>query len=448
MSRTRPVRSALAVAMLALTTGCSVVGAPAGGPEPVARPPRAEGGDTARAPVDVTRVGPEAGPTRRFDEVRGLWVVRTTLSTPERVRRMVAAAADAGFNTLLVQVRGRGDAYYDSRWEPRAAALEEEPDFDPLALVIREAHARGMAVHAWVNTHLVWSGPTLPASPRHVVNAHPEWLGVPRSLAGELFSVPPEDPRFARALLKYAAEHPKTVEGMFTSPSSLEVKEHVYDLWMDLAERYEVDGIHFDYIRFPSADYDYSRGALDRFRAWVAPRLPPVRLAELDGAYRKDPFAFTDALPAPWDEFRREQITALVERVYHGVKARRPDIVVSASVFSNADDAYRNRFQDWRTWLDRNILDVVVPMAYTADDDLFRSEVRDAAVSAGRSRRVWAGIGAYLNTYDGTLRKIDIARAEHTGGLVLFSYDWAEYEAPSVQGVSFLERVGLARFQP
>ena len=51
-------------------------------------------------------------------EVKALWVVRTTLSHPDSIRRMVERAARAGFNTLLVQVRGRGDAYYRSRWEP------------------------------------------------------------------------------------------------------------------------------------------------------------------------------------------------------------------------------------------------------------------------------------------------------------------------------------------
>jgi uncharacterized lipoprotein YddW (UPF0748 family) len=233
---------------------------------------------------------------------------------------------------------------------------------------------------------------------------------------------------------------------MYSSPSDPGVQERVYDVWMDLAERYELDGIHFDYVRFPSADFDYSRGALDRFRAWVAPRLSPDRLRTLDEAYLHDPFAFTDALPGPWGEFRREQVTELVERIYRGVKARRPDVVVSAAVFPNAQDAYASRFQDWRGWLADGILDVVVPMAYTDRNDTFAGQVREAAVSAGRQDRIWAGIGAYLNTYEGTLDKIDVARREGAGGVVLFSYDWAASEGPAAGGVPFLERVGRERF--
>lgn len=429
-----------------LAAGCTVVGAPAGAPSTgrgVAPPDTAR---EARPPSVARRVGAEAGPTRRFEEVRGVWVVRTTLSTPEGVRAMVARAEAGGFNTLLVQVRGRGDAYYESRWEPRAEALTDRSDFDPLALTIQEAHARGMAVHAWVNTYLVWSGPTPPRSPLHLVNARPDWLAVPRALARDLWNVDPFAPRFTEALVRYAAQNPETVEGMYSSPSSPAVQERVYDVWMDLADHYELDGIHFDYVRFPSAEYDYSRSALDRFRSWIRGRLTPARFGALDEAYDRDPFAFTDALPGPWGEFRRAQVTELVERVYHGVKARRPDLLVSAAVFSDVADAYNSRFQDWRRWLQEDVVDVVVPMAYTPRNEIFRAQIREAAVSAGRQDRIWAGIGAYLNGYDGTLDKIDIARREGAGGVILFSYDWASTEGSPSGSVPFLERVGRAKF--
>src|SRR5918998_461493 len=78
------------------------------------------------------------------DEVRALWVVRTTLTSPEKIRQLVSSAADNGFNTLIVQIRGRGDAYYKSRVEPRAMDLKDQPaTFDPLALTLEEARKRG-----------------------------------------------------------------------------------------------------------------------------------------------------------------------------------------------------------------------------------------------------------------------------------------------------------------
>src|SRR5205823_620760 len=85
-------------------------------------------------------------------EVRALWVLRTSLTTPAAIAALVRTARQRGFNTLLVQVRGRGDAYYDSALEPRATDLIRQPsNFDPLATVIREAHDGGLRVHAWIN---------------------------------------------------------------------------------------------------------------------------------------------------------------------------------------------------------------------------------------------------------------------------------------------------------
>src|SRR4029450_1509235 len=81
----------------------------------------------AQSPVSFVTSAPT-------DEVRALWVVRTTLTSPEKIKTMVSASADNGFNTLIVQVRGRGDAYYKSRVEPGAAGLKDRPkDLRPLA---------------------------------------------------------------------------------------------------------------------------------------------------------------------------------------------------------------------------------------------------------------------------------------------------------------------------
>jgi len=355
---------------------------------------------------------------------------------------MVQRVADAGFNAILVQVRGRGDAYYQSRWEPHPEAVAGQgPFFDPLALVIQEAHARGIGVHAWVNSHLVGNQSALPTDPMHIIRARPDLLAVPRELARELYDMDPRIPRYTEALLRYAQENTDRIEGIYTSPAQPEVKEHLYSVWMDLAETYALDGLHFDYIRYPNADFDYSRGALDRFREWVTPRISPARRAGLEDARRSDPLAYVDSLPGPWAEFRRAQITELVERIYFGVKKRRPDLTVSAAVFPNPEDAFNYRFQDWQGWLAHGVLDAVAPMAYTPDDATFERQIQGAIEAAGRER-VWAGVGVYQNTFEGSVDKIRIARSLGTRGIVLFSYDWAVSQGEGAGGRTFLERVG------
>jgi len=131
------------------------------------------------------------------DEVRALWVVRTTLTSPEKIRALVDSAADNGFNTLIVQIRGRGDAYYNSKVEPRAVELKDQPPtFDPLALTLSEAHKRGLKVHGWLNTNLLANLDALPGDPRHVYNKHPEWLAVPKPVAAGLYRMSPRDPAY------------------------------------------------------------------------------------------------------------------------------------------------------------------------------------------------------------------------------------------------------------
>ncbi len=461
-------RSAV-LALTALMAGCTVVGAPA----PLPAPPSAEavGGrppagvetpaerpaprPVAEAPTPGLHTG--LRPVRTFAEVRGLWVVRSSMTSEAEVLAMVDNAASAGFNTLIVQVRGRADAFYRSSLEPRAETLTGPDGFDPLALAVAEGHRRGLAVHAWVNTHLVWGPAPNPRSPEHLVNARPDWLGVPRALAEELFTLAPNDPRYVDALRRYADRNRGTVEGIYTSPSHPEVQARVHEVWMDLLGRYDLDGIHFDYIRFPSGDFDYSRGGLERFRAWVAAGnsgavggglVPgsagvPERFSTAGEA-----LAFVDAHPQAWADFRREQITGLVRRIYHDVKARRPEVVVSAAVIADADDAFRHRFQDWPGWLAEGILDIAVPMAYTPDNARFDRQIAEARSAAGVRERVWAGVGAYLNGLEGTLDKIDLARAHGAGGVVLFSYDWAVETAPGEDDEPFLDRVARERFRP
>ncbi|MFI5178781.1 MAG: family 10 glycosylhydrolase, partial [Vicinamibacterales bacterium] len=153
------------------------------------------------------------------EEVRGLWVQRTSLASPATIAAMVDAARDGGFNTLLVQVRGRGEAFYESDIEPRATELDAEPaSFDPLATTLELAHKSGLRVHAWINVNLVASAATLPRSHSHVVFRHPEWLMVPSALASALHDVDPQSPEYVAALARWTRSMSSQVEGLYLSP--------------------------------------------------------------------------------------------------------------------------------------------------------------------------------------------------------------------------------------
>ncbi len=380
-------------------------------------------------------------------EVRAVWVVRHSLSSPAAVREVVAQAAAGGFNTLLVQVRGRGDALYGTSLEPRPEFLASQPPFDALQLVVDEARARGMTVHAWVNAFIVWGPVDPPRDPRHLVNVYPEWLAVPRALGRELYHVDPHDPAYVRRLIEYSAANIDVVEGLYASPSHPGVQERLHAIWIDLASRYDLDGIHHDYIRYPTSAFDYSRSTLDRFQVWVKPRIAARRYDALQDAARSDPYSFADALPGQWDRFRSESVSGLVRRIYGDVKARRPHLTVSAAVLPEWRSAARWRFQAWPDWLAEGILDVAVPMAYTTDAEKFHGWVEAALAAAGAPERVWAGIGAYLNPVDRTVEQIEQARAIGVSGTAVFSYSQASDTPPPDGTAPALHRIGLAAFR-
>ena len=171
------------------------------------------------------------------------------------------------------------------------------------------------------------------------------------------------------------------------------------------------------------------------------------RSAELAAAAQDDPYAMVDALPEYWDRFRRDTVTHLVRSVYREVKARRPDLVVSAAVLPDWRAAAQWQFQAWSSWLTEGIIDVAVPMAYTEDAAQFHAWIDAALAAAGASGTVWAGVGAYRNPVAGTVRQIDVARAAGVGGVAVFSYHLPSASPAPAGTMPSLEQIGSAAFR-
>lgn len=372
----------------------------------------------------VAALTPAAGqaPAPPAGEVRALWVTRATLTSPETIRAMVQSASAGGFNTLLVQVRGRGDAYYASTIEPRANELAARPDFDPLAETLARAREAGLRVHAWVNLNFVSSAAILPASREHIVYRSPEWLMVPRELANEMAGIDPRSPEYLGRLARWSRARSGDVEGLYTSPLQPAVGAHLAAVVTEIAARYAVDGVHFDYARYPTSEFDYSRAALSLFKQALQAELTTREVSEAEAREQLDPLAYPNLYPDRWAAFRRSRMTALVMRLRTAVKAARPEAMVSAAVVPDVDDAFVHRLQDWRTWLDQGLLDAIAPMAYTQDAAIFESQVASARDLAG-VRPVWAGIGAYRLTRPQTVLHVTAARRVGASGVILFSYD-------------------------
>jgi uncharacterized lipoprotein YddW (UPF0748 family) len=357
-------------------------------------------------------------------ETRALWVLRTSLASPDTIATLIGTARQHGFNTLLVQVRARGDAYFNDGLEPRAAELHRQPaSFDPLATVLASAHAAGLRVHAWVNVNLISSAVDLPIVPSHIIHRHPDWLMVPRELAQDLARVKEESPAYVGKLARWTrAQASGVVEGLYASPIVPAAADHVEKVVRDLATRYALDGVHLDYARYPTERFDYSRSAIRAFRDTIRPRLSAAARRDLDAQDAEDLFAYPDMLPEAWKTFRIERMTTLVGRLRDAIKSARKSAMVTVATAPDLQEARDHRLQDWASWLQDGLIDAVCPMAYTPEPGKFAEQIA-AAREVAAGRMIWAGIGAYRLPPAQTVENIETARRLGAAGIVLFSYD-------------------------
>lgn len=339
-------------------------------------------------------------------EMRGLWVVRTALVSAQQVDRVVDQARDAGFNALLVQVRGRGDAFYASRLEPRSVIIRErDPGFDPLGRLLARARRNGLEVHAWINVLLsAHFGQPLPEG--HVVSQHPEWMMVPGSAARYAVAAHPAS---LRAIIREASRGDTDVEGYYLSPSAPGAAARLEEVVRELLRGYPVQGLHLDFIRYPGPEYDWSRAALEGF----------ARQFSRGGDLLRGP----QADPAGFSEYRREVLTALTGRLASAARDERPGIVVSAAVVPDEASAIHHKFQNWPAWLARGILDAVCPMSYNPDERVFRQQLEVARAYVGKRQALWAGVGAYRLDIRGIVERVRTARLLGASGVVLFSHE-------------------------
>lgn len=336
------------------------------------------------------------------EDLFGLWVTRWDFQTPDDVRQIIRDAHESGVTDIFWQVRGQADAYYDSPYEPWGEDLtlrrdkdnkpindrdrDLDPGFDPLRLAISQAHAQGIRLHAWVNAMPLWKGTVEPIDPRHPYHAHPEW----------------------RLSDDTGTDQPLTSNYVVINPVIDETHDHIVRIVGDIADRYDIDGVHLDYIRFLSDEIGsdqlfpgdarslslYSRQVGDRatagqlnrtrYRAWV-----------------------------------RDRITVLVERIGAESLDGHDGVVYSAAVWRRPDLAEERYLQDAARWVNEGTVDLIMPMIYTDDDAQFTGDL-DAWYSVVDRRRVVPGIGAYKHR--GASQTITQASLGHPRRFVLFAY--------------------------
>ncbi|MCI0746758.1 MAG: family 10 glycosylhydrolase [Verrucomicrobia subdivision 3 bacterium] len=340
-------------------------------------------------------------------EFRALWVdtFHAGIKSGSQITTLVNDLRAGNFNAVIPEVRKRGDAYYNSAYEPKAADMTIT---DALADLIAKAHNTNngprIEVHPWIVTYNIWNSQTTPPSePNHPYNLHREWLT--QNEAGAQWDGG-----------NYAFD-----------PGHPEVQRHTFDVAMDIISNYDVDGFNFDYIRYAGNTWGYN----------------PVSVARFNRRFgRTGQPAATDP---EWLQFRRDQVTALVRKVYLSAIALKPHIKISADTitwapgptsdlaWTNSSAAYRNVLQDWRSWMQEGILDINIPMTYfrqnTHPTDYINwcNFARDRAFN----RHCVIGPGIYLNSLSNSLVQMRLTRMPSPGGNVADGICGYSYAVPT-----------------
>ncbi len=354
------------------------------------------------------------------NEGRALWIVRTTLTSRSSIDKAIESAASGGFRTLFVQAVGRGDAFYPSVILPSSELLTGESDFDPLGYFVDQAHARGLEVHAWINLLYAWSSPKMPVSSRHVVNRHPEWLifrhgGAPHERSG------PDD---------FAQNRDKD---LFLSPVLPGVRSYLTSVVEEILSRYPVDGIHLDYVRYPSKDSDFGDYPREVFSTIY--RVDPVGIFRAEnflGSAEEKPAA--RHIEAEWYRWRSQQVTDLVVQIRKIQRLKSPGAMLSVAVIPDPGYAYEVYGQDWPRWINSGLVDIVVTMSYSVSNKTVLDQARKAKETVTRGR-LYIGIATYNRPLDEAMELVKELRTSGMEGFSFFSYNSMLEQPESFQAV-------------
>ncbi len=275
---------------------------------------------------------------RADGELRGVWFAyydwEAMPREEEAFRQAAASVMDRlqalEMNAIFLHVHSHSDSYYlQSSYFPASlyafGTMGEPLSFDPLAIMIEEAHARQISVHAWLNPYRITSN----SEERTNVT----WQDIPEDSLVKQWRNSPEH---ERSILKYHDLY-------FLNPAREEVKQLLTDTITELVSKYAVDGVHFDDYFYPSINSGYEGADFDK---------PEY---EASGS---------DLSLADW---RRENVTDLLQRIHAAVREVDPHLVFGVSPAGNLDNLRSSSmyFTDIDGWLaEEGCVDYIMPQLY------------------------------------------------------------------------------------
>ncbi len=283
-------------------------------------------------------------------EIRAIWLDRGTIvkaRNEQGLAQVFDRLSQSGINTVFFETVNAGYTVYPSKVAPQQNPLTR--NWDPLKSAVKLAHERGMELHAWVwvfaagnqrHNKILNINPNYPGP---VLATHPDWAAYDRR--GKMI--------------------PQGQNKPFFDPANPQVRQYLLNQYDEIVTKYNVDGLHLDYIRYPFQDhqrnrsYGYGKAARSQFKQRYG--VDPLKISPRQrNMWQK------------WTAFRTEQIDSFVAQVSQKMRQKKPDLIMSVAVFPLPEQERIQKLQQhWEVWANRGDIDLIVPMTYALDTQTF-----------------------------------------------------------------------------
>ena len=334
-------------------------------------------------------------------EIRAIWLDRGTIvkaRNEQGLAKVFDRFSQAGINTVFFETVNAGYTVYPSKVAPQQNPLTR--NWDPLKSAVKLAHDRGMELHAWVwvfaagnqrHNKILGLNSNYPGP---VLAAHPDWAGYDRR--GKMI--------------------PQGQNKPFFDPANPQLRQYLLKQYEEIVTRYDVDGLHLDYIRYPFQDhqrnrsYGYGKAARTLFkeRYGVDPKKISPRQRNI---WQK------------WTAFRTQQIDSFVAQVSQKMRQKKSDLIMSVAVFPLPEQERIKKLQQhWEVWAKRGDIDLIVPMTYALDTPTFSRLAQPWIVSKKLgSTLLVPGIRLLNLPTLGAFDQLQLIRDLPVGGYALFA---------------------------
>jgi uncharacterized lipoprotein YddW (UPF0748 family) len=330
--------------------------------------------------------------------VQGLWIVRYALTDKNEIDNIITTAKSLNITDLYVQVRALGQTY----------GLDEiKGGNTPFGLLIKKARHENIRIHAWLNVLYIWGSEIQPSNDSHIFY---------RSANSILRTVPDIDIPQYRNLKKQG------IEGFFLEPFDDANILDIKGIISELIQNYGVDGIHLDYLRYPSYEYSFSPNGRTKFfrEYWFDPIIMFDIQTDIFSINHVDKYKYFSNI---YKNFLRQNITNLLIQLKQYIYQFNSAVELSIAVKPNKEIAYESYFQDWGSWLANDICDHVVIMNYDTVMFNFISNLNMALINQYDSK-VIVGISTYNQDFQAVYDRIVKIKNTKNGGFALFSYNY------------------------